>query len=480
MNPRLTVTAILTGSLLASLSFADTFPNSVKYKDSGIHNATGRAGTAAIEARALVSRDGSGDLDVTTGAFDNSSTSTGTLAKLQVKLATAGTPSTVNYNDVNGANTTVHLGELYRHEQFNLQASVRGVDGARTDVVDAVATAVLRPDLTVIAFSAPPHGVVGYPMTMHATIQERNGDSGARANCRLLANGAEVDRAEGIWVDAGGTVDCMFTYPFDGDGAYTLQVAVDAVSPGDWDDSNNMSDPVSTHIYSEAQSVYASAGHAAANHDVSTQYSHSPMWDVHTDQDSRGQQLDLTTWVRGPINLLSAKLSTSAQTDGQTVYDMPDVQFRSGFRKPPRSRVTCGSGDGPARVTLCYNPDANFPEGSTMIQVNYSSSAVAYHSWGYDYTRQEIFGPPQYVFDTTSVRDDIATPLGNTVQWDVTLSDGTRLWRDQLFLSSMDTTNSAQEHPYSCGYSSRYGFDVCSEYHGTSSSRVGYVTVFHQ
>ncbi|MCU1230117.1 MAG: hypothetical protein JWO97_3001 [Acidobacteria bacterium] len=479
MNPRLILTAIFTGSLLAATSFAQpqTFPNSVKYKDSGIRNATGRSGSAAIEARALVNKNGSGDLEVTTGTFDDSSAATG-VSKLQLKLATAHTPDTRNYNDVDGANVSIHLDELYRHETFDLQASVRGVDGSRTDVVDAIATAVLRPDLTITNVSAAPHGVVGYPMTVHATIREQNGDVGARANCRLLANGAEVDRAEGIWVDAGGTVDCMFRHPFDDAGDVSLQVAVDAVSPGDWDDANNLSEPVSTHIYGEAQAVYASSVHALMNHDVSTQYSHSAVWDVHSDGDSTTEQLDLTTWVRGPINLLNAKLSTSAQTDGQTIYDYPDVQFPRGFRKPPRSRVTCGSGEaGSARVQLCYNPDANFPEGSTMVEVNYSSSNVFYHSWGYDYSREPVFGPPQYVFDTTTQYNDITQPLGNSVQWDVTLSDGTRLWRDQPFLSSLESRDDRMDRPWSCGFSPRYG-EVCSDYHSTSSRREGFLTIF--
>jgi hypothetical protein len=481
MKPGLTFMAIFTGSLLAATSFAQpqTFPNSVKYKDSGVRNAGGRAGSAAIEARALVNKDGSGELDVTTGTFDGSSAATGSLSKLQLKLATTGNPETRNYNAVDGATVSVHLDELYRQEKLDLQASVRGVDGSRTDVVDALATAALRPDLTIDDVSAAPHGVVGFPMTIYATVREKNGDSGARANCRLLANGAEVDRAEGIWVDAGGTVDCMFSYAFESDGDFSLQVAVDAVNPGDWDDANNVSEPVSTHIYSEAQSVYASAVHAVTRHEVSTQYSHSAVWDVHTDQDSTSQQLDLTTWVRGPINLVNAKLSTSAQTDGRTIYDNPDVQFRGGFRKPPRSRVTCGSGDaGSARVSLCYNPDANFPEGSTMVEVHYSSSNIFYHSWGYDYSREPVFGPPQYVFDTTTVRNDITEPLGNSVQWDVTLSDGTRLWRDQPFLSSLESSESSMDRPHECGVSPRYG-EVCVDYHSTTSQRERFLTIFH-
>ena len=129
-------------------------------------------------------------------------------------------------------------------------------------------------------------------------------------------------------------------------------------------------------------------------------------------------------------------------------------------------------------MQLCYNPDANFPEGSTMIEVHYSSSDAFYHSWGYDYSREPVFGPPQYVFDTTTRYNDITQPLGNTVQWDVMLSDGTRLWRDQPFLSSLESRDDRMDRPWSCGFSSRYG-EVCSDYHSTSSRREGFLTIFH-
>ena len=479
MSPRSIHAAILTVSLLAATAFSQTqtFPNSVKYKDSGIRNAGGRSGSAEIGARALVNRDGSGDVEIISGTFDNPSAS-GSISKVQLKLATANTPATRNYNDVSGANVSIHLDELHRHEAFELQTSVRGVDGSRTDVVDATATAVLRPDLTITSVSVAPHGVAGYPLSVFATVREQNGDIGARANCRLIADGAEVDRAEGVWVDAGGTVECMFRHPFEAAGNVSLQVAVDAVNPGDWDDTNNVSDPVSVHIYGDAEPVYVSSVHAATHHDVSTQHSTSALWDVRTDQDSTSQQLDLSTSIRGPINLLSAKVSTSASTEGQTIYDVPDVQFRSGFRKPPRSRVTCGSGDGgSARIQLCYNPDANFAEGSTILEVHYSSSNVFYHSWGYDYSRDPGYGTPQYVFDTTTHYNEITQPLGSTVQWDVTLSDGTRLWHDAPFLGSLESRESQMDRPYSCGTSSRYG-EVCSDYHSTSSAREGWLTVF--
>jgi hypothetical protein len=47
-----------------------------------------------------------------------------------------------------------------------------------------------------------------------------------------------VDRAEGIWVDAGDSVSCAFTHTFAG-GTHQARVDVGDVNPGDWDPANN-------------------------------------------------------------------------------------------------------------------------------------------------------------------------------------------------------------------------------------------------
>src|SRR4051812_48818512 len=60
------------------------FANTIKYSDKGKKNARGFAGTASLEARALLSRDGSTTLDVSTGTIDNPDASQ-LLNKVQVK-----------------------------------------------------------------------------------------------------------------------------------------------------------------------------------------------------------------------------------------------------------------------------------------------------------------------------------------------------------------------------------------------------------
>src|SRR6185295_12995519 len=81
--------ALFAASLLAVPAVADDFrpiPNATKYKDSGAPNARGRSGSAAIEARALLDKNQTGDIEVTTGTFDQGPGS-GTIERLLVKQA---------------------------------------------------------------------------------------------------------------------------------------------------------------------------------------------------------------------------------------------------------------------------------------------------------------------------------------------------------------------------------------------------------
>lgn len=75
----------LAATLLSSLTlFSETRPNTIKYKNSGLPNATGRSGSASIEARALLGSDGVTTIELTTGSFENGG-ATGTIAKVQLK-----------------------------------------------------------------------------------------------------------------------------------------------------------------------------------------------------------------------------------------------------------------------------------------------------------------------------------------------------------------------------------------------------------
>ena len=216
-------------------------PNSQKYRVSGTRPATGRSGSAVLSARVLLNKDHSADIEVTTGALDSTATPPGNIAKIQYKpLNKNGKPIFVtNWNNLNsGGYFHQNVNGLVHKQQMQIQASATGIDPNRTDVVTLSGAAAFRPDLMVGGIQ-PSSGHVNVPLKISAAVQELNRDTGASANCVLYVNGVQADHATNIWVDAGGTVSCMFTHQFTSAGSYDLKVAVENVAPADYDTTNN-------------------------------------------------------------------------------------------------------------------------------------------------------------------------------------------------------------------------------------------------
>ena len=97
----------------------------------------------------------------------------------------------------------------------------------------------LRPDLAITQIKAPNQATVGSYVNISATVGELNTDIGASADCILSVDGAQVDQALGIYVDAGDKVSCAFTHQFNQTGQHTITVSAANVVPSDWDLSNN-------------------------------------------------------------------------------------------------------------------------------------------------------------------------------------------------------------------------------------------------
>jgi hypothetical protein len=214
--------------------------NAVKYRDAGLKPATGRSGTASLTARALLGKDGMTTLDITTGELD-AAAAPGTLKKIQLKQFDPNglLQTTSNYLRIGAPTKQLLVPARVRGSALEVQANVIGVDPTRTDVVTITEKVKLRPDLTVGSVGAAAQAVVGTPVTISSTVSEQNGDVGARSDCVLSVDGAEVDRANGIWVDAGRSVSCVFMHTFNALGAKQLTVGLANVWPGDYDDANN-------------------------------------------------------------------------------------------------------------------------------------------------------------------------------------------------------------------------------------------------
>ena len=220
------------------------FANSVKYRDKGLKHARGSAGIAAtaatLEARALLGMDGSTTLDISTGAIDAPDASR-LLSKVQLKqyAPNGALQTTTNYKDINSPAYQLSLAGRVRGSKLQVQGSIVAVDGKHSDVVTLTETVKLRPDLSVDRIIAPAQAHVAVPVQISALISENNGDVGARADCVLAVDGVEAGRANGIWVDAGRSVSCVFNQAFPTTGTKQLTVSAVSVNPGDWDGSNN-------------------------------------------------------------------------------------------------------------------------------------------------------------------------------------------------------------------------------------------------
>lgn len=218
-------------------------PASDRYSDTGKPGATGRVGSATVTARALFGKDGVTTLEVTTGTLDSEETPPGNLKKLQIKgiVDPDEDPLFVqNHNNLrDGGYAVFELEHLLPGTTAQVQATVAGIDRNRVGVATLPEIVKLRPDLEV-GLTAPEVAYASQPVQIAATVSERNGDVGATADCILYVDGAEADRAAGIWVDRASVVSCEFSHTFEETGTHDLLVAAEDVRPGDWDLANNV------------------------------------------------------------------------------------------------------------------------------------------------------------------------------------------------------------------------------------------------
>ncbi|HEY0372607.1 MAG TPA: hypothetical protein VGD79_11435, partial [Thermoanaerobaculia bacterium] len=412
--------------------FAEQFhSNSIKYRDTSKPHATGRSGSATLAARALVNADGTADLQLTTGAFDPSS-SRGNIDKVQLKSQST---RTIKDNHLTNDGTyAIHLDAVNRGQILNVQAHVSGIDGRRTDVVAVSEAAKLRPDLTVTSINAPGTALVNSPTLLSATVAELNGDLGARADCTLRVNGTTAATARGIWVDAGSTVSCSFLYTFANTGTANVEISARNVAPGDWDATNNAA-RVSVNVTSgeldmvrwaaaSGESEWRSVNIADAN------------WGYHSE--SRGSGWENNTYFSAlwnellDINTIHASYVES--WDGETMIELRNMQLKRD------DRAFQGHGPGQCMVgvsaqisaVICQRPAMNEepygPNRPAIVNPMFERRAgdVTYFQgeWGYD-------GPGgKYIENVYEGRDTygLQTRLGTNIALEVIVGDATHTY----------------------------------------------------
>jgi hypothetical protein len=224
---------------LSSIAGAQTLtPNTQHYADRN-PNAVGSSGASTLSMRALLGKNGTTDVDVAAGRGDGGAP--GNLTRVLFRAYNSNEEIAWSQVFANLASPTFHttFSGMKRGQPIQTQATIRSATSGRSDVVVTSGNVRLRPDLSILSIDAPNRFRAGLPVSIVSAIREANGDTGATATCRLRVNNVEVDHAEGIWVDAGGTVACSFRHTFDVADTYNLEVVVDSEQPADWDTTNN-------------------------------------------------------------------------------------------------------------------------------------------------------------------------------------------------------------------------------------------------
>lgn len=458
-------TAIAGALLLSTSLFAQRgIPNTVKYRDSSVPNATGRAGSASIEARALHNKDRSTDLEITTGSFDGRA-AVGNIEKVRLALPNGGTR---NFNALrDGGTFATRLSGLLPGARIGIQANVSGIDGTRVSVVSASEIVKLRPDLRVSNVDAPAKAIAGVSTTIHALVEELNGDVGARANCRLLAGGVEIDRAEGIWVDAGDTVQCSFMTVFNTPGTIQLTVVVDGVNPGDWDNANNSA---SVEVLVESPTAQYRSWEATVYEDEIEEYRYekSSWQERTTDRKGVNQGFRLRGILDDEISHDGLSATMSASSDGQILAEASVSEF---FRfNNRRGGGYCSDSDAYPWTRICWDPDW----GYTSVDIEYGASNVAFRSWGWA-TANGPWGPtvPKYYFDQSHASNTLRGRFGTTVSMDIKVSNATTTWLAAPFITSLTEQITNMNQPYRCFYDDFLNDTLCTEVRGYRKSLRG-------
>ena len=449
-------------------------PNSQKYQDNGLKNATGRSGVASLTGRALLGKDGNTFLELTTGDLDNPAAAPGKISKVQLKLLRKnGTTVYANYNNLEvGGYFTRNLGGLFLGQPLQVQASVRGIDPTRTDVVTINEKVKLLPDLVAESLRAPDAAHVNTPVNLEAVVRETNRDMGARADCVLYVDGAEWDRSSGIWVDADDSVSCAFTATFDTAGTKRVEVRVANVKPGDYNPNNNSafatigvtSEQVKLSYWANASdytSRYTDRYDSFYGSTYGT-YSETNDWGVARDFSEDGQSTYFEASSREaltfPIN--ASYLETSdGVTTGTLDLDGLDADWASQngdfsqscvWRYDPATNIS---------FNFCSGTDG-YDAYSSFNYQRFAGRAVYFSSSYSQYWNNS--GGDYYFYDSSASGSDAGTytRFGNGVTIAVQVTEAlTGRFAKAEPTVTLDPLSDGYTHPYSCTeFRMSYGF----------------------
>jgi hypothetical protein len=415
------------GRTASSTSDVTLIPNTVKYRDNGGKPARGRAGTAELEALALLAKDGTVIVESRARSIDPAVTDQGEISKLQIKASAAdGTPRFVRNLHGESSDEPLELRGLSRGDRVQLQAHVRGLDGNRTNVVTVTETVKRRADLG-IRISTPERARVGAQVIIWATVTEHNGDMGSRADCELLIDGQPADRAGGIWVDAGDAVTCGFAHVFAQPGTYAFTVRALPPEGGDWDEANNVDAgvvEVDPYLGDNRFRAHVSVGEYTYYDSTTYTYAwRNPMDGTATEGISRflvrdeQRSTSMYAWlpraIAGPV-----RVELSQESGGQVLHSAAFVDEGTGYDWCVESY------DGPASLYVCSASYGGLDGAYTDISYHLwgPGGGAVYHSDQYSRVWDELTGEEIAVYhmvDTSGYWTPMTPSLGETYTWRV-------------------------------------------------------------
>lgn len=480
-----------------SNSLATWHSNTEKYRDAGKKPGTGRSGTAGIQVRALQYRSGAVTVDVTTGSFDVADSVGGYLSKVQAKVFTGDKKnSTKNYNVNDVPTFSFNPGALSRGSIVAIQANVRGKDGKRTDVVNAVDTVGLAPDLAVAKVLAPTQVVQGEVFTVSALVAEMNGQTGGRANCVLYVDGVKVDATNNVWVDAAGEVSCAFATRITTGGVHTAKVALEGSSPADFDASNNaksVSIQIATPMLYNA-TAFEHAGSYTNNYtyqydDFPSAGAYHSTYHLDYSEQTRTQSTHVYTWVEQPIAFPVTNVTLGTTTDGVSLDSKSFSNIASsGKFGTATDGGQCGSNqdNGVSMVVCTYNRGTAL--WSTVTYDRYAGD-VTYVSSQYA-TYAAPWGSGMYFANTTAQGNLIPsvnaadwgsaylTPFGSQLTFNIALKSGNFLYTANPSITLTPTPYSTS-NPFCLGPTTNDtntgSFSECYDIHGSYLDKEGFV-----
>ncbi len=463
---RISIKATALAVILATAASAEThsYPNSLKYKDTGVPNATAVTAVASIEARALLNRDDTTDVEITTGSFEGDAPS-GYLTKVKVGIPMADGVLPVNFNHAESATFSGNLSGVIIGDVVTIDAQVRGLNEG-TDHATAQATVAKRPDLAVQSVSPPAIAITNTVARVRATIVERNRSVGARANARLFIDGVEVDRAENIWVNAGGRVTVTFAPILEaGAGRHDFTVTLDSINPGDWDESNNTFTR-NDEVFNVLDEFYTWSVKFDEEEFELYDYQKRTWTERTRDEEGVRQSFEFEGVIRAAVNLESLTVTASGTTDSGALFNKSWNEFWI-FDTPVGSH--CARSVETPSIRVCRSRD-----NDVDVDISVANDDAVYRSWGWA-TRQNPWAPEEPMFTWDDVREShtLLSRFGSTVDLEFTVTDGTNHWTVTPSISSFTPYGSSQITPYNCRYESYTEEDVCRESRTIINGRQG-------